>query len=902
LLALGRAYGKLPGEGDPLGSEQERFLEAAVQSLAEDGKVVGVRLALFAEMMQTRDWVSTGLHDIERSGGIGAAFLEQTFAAPSAPPPHRTHENAARAVLKTLLPEAGTDIKGNLRSYEELLQASGYGNRPHDFAELVRVLDSELRLITPADLEGTTPARLHPGPDDAATSAAHELPAPRLRYYQLTHDYLVPSLRHWLTAKQRATFRGQVELRLAERAKLWNTRRENRQLPSWWEYAAIRCYTRRQRWSPAECTMMKSAWRYHSIRWFGTLLLLALAIMGGIELHGRTKANALVTALLHADSQDVTVILGELAPLRRWVVPQLVKVQAPSEKDEIHRELALLRLDTSNVDLDRLLELVKKATPLQARLVGSEGRSLYTTAEPIFWEQLQKADTPQGVLALATVIATRDPNDDRWAAVADAIVEQALQLQPDEVAPWFDGLLPIGQHLVRPLEEVFSRAAQAESPADQRAYIAALGLARFRHQELSALVRLLVDHACRAPEFHCLSAPLLADRETALVATRNVMNESAQQTASQPAGLAIGSGLPQIDRMANALLLELILGDDAALSDGLRNADDQSLRSTLIHRFAQFGIPPAILASLIERNEDPPVRAAILLGLGEYPRHVLPSRLMERIEPQIAKSWTAANAEAHSAARWLAARWELDVSHISLAESRPSQRDWYVTRDNREFAVIRGRLEHDFALAASELTVEEYRRFSPDYEAEYHKELHQYLDTRQLEQCPAIVVSLFDAMRYCNWLSQQEGLAPSDYCYEEMANDELRAKADYLRLKGYRLPTISEWQCACAAGTTTSFSFGSRQQYLPYYSWYYSNSRFGGQNRSRAVSSLKPNAFGLFDMYGNVWEWVHGAEKPTYVGGSCDNEPIDLMRVERELLIEPRQKQHRIGFRLAQSK
>ena len=53
------------------------------------------------------------------------------------------------------LPESGTDIKGQMRSRQELLEASGYANRPRDFDDLIHILDNELRLITPTDPEGS---------------------------------------------------------------------------------------------------------------------------------------------------------------------------------------------------------------------------------------------------------------------------------------------------------------------------------------------------------------------------------------------------------------------------------------------------------------------------------------------------------------------------------------------------------------------------------------------------------------------------------------------------------------------------------------------------------------------------------------------------------------------------
>jgi hypothetical protein len=72
-----------------------------------------------------------------------------------APPEHRLHQKAGIAVLKSLLPETGTEIRGHTRSYAELLAASGYSNRSKDFEDLLHILDRELRLITPTDVEGS---------------------------------------------------------------------------------------------------------------------------------------------------------------------------------------------------------------------------------------------------------------------------------------------------------------------------------------------------------------------------------------------------------------------------------------------------------------------------------------------------------------------------------------------------------------------------------------------------------------------------------------------------------------------------------------------------------------------------------------------------------------------------
>jgi hypothetical protein len=99
--------------------EQDTFLDKAVAGLSQEGKVISVRLALFAEMVKGKSWTPGTLRDMGGIEGVGVEFLEDTFAASTAPPQHRQHQKAARAVLKALLPEAGTDIKGHMRSQQE---------------------------------------------------------------------------------------------------------------------------------------------------------------------------------------------------------------------------------------------------------------------------------------------------------------------------------------------------------------------------------------------------------------------------------------------------------------------------------------------------------------------------------------------------------------------------------------------------------------------------------------------------------------------------------------------------------------------------------------------------------------------------------------------------------------
>ncbi len=111
LVAFGRAFGKLPDSPRELSREQTDFLRESVAGLSEEGRIICVRLALYAEMMKGRAWTRSTFREVGGTEGVGVTFLEETFSSSMASPDHRYHQQAARRVLKALLPDSGTDIK-----------------------------------------------------------------------------------------------------------------------------------------------------------------------------------------------------------------------------------------------------------------------------------------------------------------------------------------------------------------------------------------------------------------------------------------------------------------------------------------------------------------------------------------------------------------------------------------------------------------------------------------------------------------------------------------------------------------------------------------------------------------------------------------------------------------------
>jgi serine/threonine protein kinase/formylglycine-generating enzyme required for sulfatase activity len=897
LTALGRAFGKLPEKSGEMSKEQREFLRQAVAGLSQDHKVICVRLALFAEMMKGRPWTPVALKRVGGTGGVGVTFLEDAFSSPAANPTHRLHQKAARAVLQALLPEAGTDIKGHMQSDAELLAASGYTSR-RDFDELIRILDRDIRFLTPTDPEGAAEDEVSRG-DKRPRLSAGEHPAIEAacghegkRYYQLTHDYLVPSLRDWLTRKQKETRRGRAELLLADRAAVWIGRPENRQLPSLLQCLQFRWLTRKKDWTPPQHKMMRKATRYHALRAGIVAVLLALAAWGAFEVHGRLRAAALVQTLATAETADVPRILADLAPYRRWAEPRLVQMAAqaePDSKKRLHAALALAATGPGQEDylVGRLLTARPGEVPVIRDALSPEREAVAAR----LWTILED-DRGEGGrrLRAAAALATYEPDSPRWAAVRGDVVRLLVSEPTLLLAPWAEILRPVRSQLVPLLVDRLQDADAARYPP--------------------------------------LLLMLQAYPEEAVV----VLDRHLEQKPAAAASPADKEALAR--RQANVATALLQLCRPERLWPSLAQAPDPTLRTFLIHRLGPLGADPQFLVQRLAEEPDVSLRRALLLALGEMsPESLGASRRQALVDHLLRAYRDDPDPGIHAAVDWLLRRWKLGQALPAINQEwakdsrqreqrlerirqewaqdrRAAKPQWYVNGQGQTLALVPGpveflmgsspgeggqyedetqhrrRIPRSFAVATRAVTVAEYKKFRPDFP--YQEQVSSD------PSAPINRVSWYDAAAYCNWLSQREGIPEEQWCY--VANPtpcvgtlallgaplrqgpllaasgllpegawlvpEYLLAADHLHRTGYRLPTEAAWEYTCRAGTAAPWAHGLAEGLLDEYAWYDRNA--GG--RMHPVGLLKPNDLGLFDMHGNALQWCQNEYEDHHKG------------------------------------
>jgi eukaryotic-like serine/threonine-protein kinase len=892
LAAFGRAYESLPEAQQTVDREQGAFLDQATAGLAQDGWIVPVRLALFAEMVKGKPWTPATLRDVGGMDGVGVRFLEETFSSARSNPAHRYHQTAVQGVLKSLLPETNSDIKGRMRSSQELRQASGYSDRAADFDHLIRILDGELRLITPVDLESSVG-------DDRAQEQAD------LRYYQLTHDYLVHSLRDWLTRKQKSTLRGRTGLLLAERSALWNAKPESHHLPSLREWATVRLLTKPASWTEPERRMMKRTDRKVGIRFVAAALALSVSLIAGVlillsvaENFNRNHARQLVLRLEDAEIAKVPETIAEMEAYRQWTDPALREMLKTSKEpaQKLKASLALLPVDPGQ--LDYLSGRLSDASPAELRALyvslQAHGREL----RPRLWKAVEEhGPTDARVLGPAGALARFDQKSPNWNGVAAKVARAMVSVNPIHVSEWLAIFRPVKDQLRTALKKIL----QDENRDETDGMHAMNYLADYESDSPRELVDLLEQAGVK--EFPLVFPEIKRRQEQSLpLLEREIRDDDEPQSQSD------AEKDRRAERQAKAAVALFRLGAVEPVWHLLAHRTDPRIRSFLIHWLARLGDNPATLQTCLKQMEriaqaqgsagnraqarsssdpnrstlfdsDSSIRRALILIAGHFdPAHLSTEDRGQAIEKLLGVFRDDPDPGIHAAARWTLRRFgqgeRLRRIDSELSQSKEmGNRRWSVNSVGQTMVSIDGPLEfrmgdprsgpnyqHEvehqrtiprrFAISATEVSIGEFEEFWKSHAADFpDSQLHTGSD----KDLPRGGVSWYIAAAYCNWLSEKEGKEP---VYARNKDGKfakgMRVKLEAFDKGGYRLPTEAEWEYACRAGTETNRYYGNSLALL------FQHARLTSSEDSlRPCGTLLPNDFGLFDVLGNLMEWCN---------------------------------------------
>lgn len=888
LLRFGQAFGQLPDAPSELSPHQETFLQSALTQLAAADYIVCVQLVLFAEMFRDRPWTPEELEAVGGVAGTGEKFLEYTFGPNGRDKRLRDQHPTAEKILEALLPPAGTDIRGGSKSLRELQEAVATSRGSDLLQGTLKSLDERLKLISPVELENVVVA------DSDQLNVR----------YQLSHDSLIPSIRSWLERQQGRTPAGRARLQLRELGGQVLPGKAPRYLPSHWEWLtwqwrlpANESLTVGER---AVWTAAKRRFLRHLGVWAGVSALVGIGLWAGWrELQQQRQAwamDAAVEQLLRHDIATLPEVLAKIDARPDLSLPRLRRPfleSPPASPTRIRAAIGLGGDQAANTNAT-MFSLFGPATvesdgPIDPAAVTAEMLGALTDPElppaamRVIIDRLQPkaaANQPAEALLLgdALVQITGDVSCDprsrfraliaqrilagssaEWLANRPFVIDTYAQASSDLWDDWLALLQPAAAELEPVMVERLADAADADFDA------LAWGL-----MKLGADQPIVWEHfanqliVARPTQFAAVLAAVERGGQTREFS--EVIAQRLARATDDWGRVICGVALARLGRWESlaqrfsydSLAPETILAVSAAAPGRLRVYDLQQMYDS---QPEPIGAPTSF-------------RRSLLLALAQHASSVADDATKNWLSRVSAQHITQdPDACCFSAAELIRRRMgyldtvELRQKRRANADDRGILGDVLIDQTGLAFSLVEvpaGETTVRVGVCTHELTYGEMQDFlaemdesDPIYGPGLTKDRAVVAKTVRPDYpflCDNRIRDLRLVYRYCNWLSQQNGIVADRWAYPtDLTEGAAGTALVQSQRPSFRLLTTPEWIQAAKSANFLSGLLANQTPVIQDYAWSIENSAVVVQ----PVATRLPDSAGLFDLFGNVSEVCH---------------------------------------------